>query len=78
MPKVLGQVGVSLADAYDIEGSIAGVDELVTRDVSLTHDMAATIFSERVSTAIRRSATAALAQNTLFDRGPTRLRDGIN
>lgn len=64
MPKVLSQSLVSLADMYDVEGSIAGVDQLVSEEVSLVHEAGATMFSERLSSAIRRRATAAIAQNT--------------
>jgi len=49
MPKVLGKVGASLADVYDIEGSIAGVEQLDTDTVHSVHEMGATIFSERLS-----------------------------
>jgi len=48
-PKVLGQIGTSLADVYDVEGSIAGVDNLDSDSVGLVHEMGHTIFSERLS-----------------------------
>jgi len=67
MPKVLSQAGISLADAYDVEGSIAGIETLESRDVSLVHEMGATIASERFSTTIRRATTGALAQTTTWD-----------
>lgn len=63
MTKVLAQVGTSLADVYDVEGSIAGVDQLVTRDVGLVHEMGKTVFSERFTTGIRGSTSGAVAQN---------------
>jgi len=49
MPKILGQVGMSLSDSYEIEGSSIGVDELVASEVNLVHDLGATMFAERVS-----------------------------
>jgi len=64
MPKILSQSGISLADAYDIEGSIAGVDQLVSNDVSLVHEMGSTLFSERYSQAIRRRELTAVNQST--------------
>lgn len=76
MGKVLSQAGISLADTYDVEGSIAGIEELETRDVGLVHEMGATIFSERVSGAIRRNQTAALNQSTAIDEIITALPQG--
>ncbi len=63
MPKVLSRSGVSLADTYDVEGSIAGIDNLETEDVQLVHEMGGTIVSERFSATIRRRSTGAIAQN---------------
>jgi hypothetical protein len=54
MPKVLGKAGTSLADIYDVEGSVAGVENLSSDDVHLTHEMGSVIFSERFSTGIAR------------------------
>jgi len=65
--KILSQAGNSLADVYDVEGSIAGIDELETRELGIIHEMGATVFSERLSAQIVRFATAALAQNADFD-----------
>ena len=67
MPKVLAQAGVSLADVYDIEGSIAGVDQLLSSEVVLSHEMGGTVFSERLVGSIERLQTGAVAQNTAFD-----------
>ena len=64
MPKVLAQTGISLADVYDIAGSIVGVDELISQDVSLVHEMGGQIFSERLLGFIVRATTGAVAQNT--------------
>jgi len=64
--KVLSKSGDSLADVYDVAGSIAGIDELVTADVSLVHEMGATLFSERVAGRIIRVTAGAIAQSTSF------------
>lgn len=66
MVKILSKSGDSLADQYDVEGSVAGIEQLVSREVSLTHDMAATLFSERFSTFIRATSTAAIGQSADF------------
>lgn len=67
MPKVLSQSGMSLADLWDVEGSIAGVEELTSREVGLTHEMGATLFSERIFGSINRLTSGALLQNISFD-----------
>ena len=67
MPKILSQAGNSLADVYDVEGSIAGIDQLDTRDLPIVHEMGHTVMSERMSGEIVRLSTGALAQNTAFD-----------
>lgn len=68
MPKVLGQAGISLADQYDVKGSVAEIDQLLSSDVQLVHEMGATIFSERVSSTIRRRSAGTLSQSTSFDQ----------
>lgn len=77
MPKVLAQAGTSLADVYDIEGSIAGVDQLISEEVHLQHEMGGAIFSERFNGHIQRLATGALVQNTDFDVISTELPDAV-
>jgi len=47
--KILSKIGDSLADTYDIEGSIAGIDQLNSADVSLVHDMSQVMLSERLA-----------------------------
>jgi len=64
MVKILSQAGQSLADMYDVVGSIAGIEELETRSLPIVHEMGATVFSERFQTAIRRVVSAATAQST--------------
>lgn len=65
--KVLAQAGFSLADIYDIEGSIAGIDHVDTHEVHLSHEMGGTVFSERLQSFILLGRTGDVAQNTNFD-----------
>lgn len=67
MPKILTKSGDSLADLYEIEGSIAGIEELDSRELHLVHELGQTVFSERLGGTIRSGATGDLAQNTAFD-----------
>ena len=67
MSRILSQSGESLASVYDIDGSQIGVDELVTQDVSLIHDMSGTIFSERLTSQVLTIASESTAQNSAFD-----------
>lgn len=67
MAKILSQAGISLADLYNVEGSIAGIETLLSQDVSLVHELGNVLFSERFSTVIRRSATGDLLQSATFD-----------
>lgn len=67
MVKILSQTGISLADAYDVEGSIAGVENLESRDVSLVHEMGSTIFSERFSSFMRLATAAAVSQSSAWE-----------
>jgi len=66
MPRILGQSGVSLADTYDVAGSVVGIDTLESRGVGLVHEMGSTIFAERLSGRIAIAATGDIAQNTVF------------
>lgn len=66
-PKILSQAGNSLADVYDIEGSIAGIDQLETKELPIVHEMGATVFSERLSGRIVRATTGDIAQNITFN-----------
>jgi len=67
MPKILSQAGISLADSYDVEGSVAGVENLDANNVSLVHEMGQTMFSERINSFLARTSTAALNQNVAFN-----------
>jgi len=67
VPKILSQAGNSLADIYDVEGSIAGIETLQTTELPIIHEMGQTVFSERFSTRILRATTGAMAQDETFD-----------
>ena len=64
MVKILSQGGRSLADMYQAEGSIAGIDNLETRDLPIVHEMGATLFSERFRSTARQVRSGNLAQST--------------
>jgi len=66
--KILSKSGDSLADVYDVVGSIAGIDELISEDVNLVHEMGATIFSERLGGRIVRVTTGAIAASVTFNQ----------
>ena len=67
MVKILSQGGRSLADMYQVVGSIAGIDQLETREVVLVHEMSAVLFSERFRTTIRRVNALGMLQNVFTD-----------
>ena len=67
MTKILSQAGNSLADVYDVEGSIAGIEQLETRELPIVHEMGSTVFSERLGGEIVRLATGDLLQSAAFD-----------
>jgi len=63
MVKVLSQSGITLADVYNVQGSIAGIEQLRPEEVALVHEMGETIFSERFQTTFRRMDSGDVAQN---------------
>jgi len=67
MVKILSKSGDSLADTYDVEGSIAGIEQLRSEEITLVHEMGSTLFSERVTTTIRRTDTGDVLQDTDFE-----------
>lgn len=67
MSEIQSQAGISLADVYDVDGSVARLQQLETREVTLTHEMGATIFSERLSGAIRRANTGDILQSVSWN-----------
>lgn len=64
--RVLAQAGVSLADVYDVEGSIVGIDSLDVDDIKGVHEMGGTIHSERLNVFTLIADSTAIAQSTTF------------
>jgi len=67
MVKILSQAGRSLADMYDVVGSVAGIEQLETRELPIVHEMGSTVFSERFRTTFRRRDTGAILQTVNAD-----------
>lgn len=65
--KILSQSGNSLADIYDVKGSIAGIEQLETRELPIVHELGATIFSERLNGQMQRRTSGDILQSTTFD-----------
>jgi len=65
--KILSKSGDSLADVYDVQGSIAGIDNLESKEVQLVHEMGATIFSERLSSSMVAISSGAVDQSLEWD-----------
>ena len=78
MGIILSQSGISLADVYDIEGSIAGVDRLLTEEVQLVHEMGSTILSERLQSFLLRISSGANQQNTTWSVSSGEMPDCVN
>ena len=78
MVKILSQGGRSLADMYQVEGSIAGIDQLETRELPIVHEMGATLFSERFRTTFRRGTTGPVAQSATPNISITNMPEGIS
>ncbi len=67
MAKSLSQSGITLSDAYDIKGSILGISQVLAEEgIHLTHDLASTLFMERMQAEIFLMASAATLQDTAF------------
>jgi len=67
MTKILSQSGISLADTYDVQGSIAGIENLETENLPIVHEMGATVFSERVTGDVFRITTGVLLQSVDYN-----------
>jgi len=65
--KILSKSGDSLADMYDVQGSIAGIGELDTRELPIVHEMGGTLFSERLGGNVRRHPSGTILQSVNFD-----------
>jgi len=67
MPKILGDSGKSLGDAYDIEGSQIAIKNLNSEEgVTLVHEMGHTMFAERLFARILMWDSGLLNQSTSF------------
>ena len=68
MAKIQGQAGSSLSEVYEVVGGQVDIDRIDDHDgVKLVHDLASTIFSERMSGRILRATTGDINQSTVFD-----------
>jgi len=76
--KILSQAGTSLADVYDIEGSIVGLEELDAADVKVVHDLGPQIHSERLLSFLIRVTPGGVAQNTAFNVTTGGIPDSVN
>jgi len=62
---------------YDVEGSVAGIDQLLTNELPIVHEMGATLFSERFRTRVRRLTAVDVLQSTTIDVEITNLPEGV-
>jgi len=67
MSRIQAKAGESLADVYDVRGSIAGLDELETKTVQAVHELGATIFSERLRARVISGVSGDKAASASFD-----------
>ncbi len=67
MVKILSRSGSSLADVYDVQGSIAGIDQLETHELPIVHEMGGTILSERIAGRIFRVSTGDILQTITWE-----------
>jgi len=65
--KIQGPGGASLGPTYDVPGGAVQLRTLNDEDVSLTHEMGGTIFSERLGSSVRRLSVATIGQSTAFN-----------
>jgi hypothetical protein len=79
-PRIQSRSGTSLADIYDVVGSIFGIEELEARELGVFHELGGTVFSERFSCVQRVISALAVPQSTAISvvltdlpREPTRL-----
>jgi len=78
VPKILSQSGTSLADTYDIEGSIAGVENLESESVHLVDALGGRVHSERLNAFVLNVASDTNAQNAAFATEAVVLPDCVN
>lgn len=76
--KILSQAGTSLADIYDVEGSVVGLDALSVEEIQGVHELGGTIHSERLSVFHRNIASDDELQNVAFNTSMSGFPDSIN
>jgi len=76
--KVLGQAGISVADVYDVEGSIVGVGELDADSVKAVHDFGPQIQSERLNVFNLIADSTAVLQNVAWNIALGGFPDSVN
>jgi len=76
--KILGQAGRSLADVYDVEGSVVGLENLDVGDIKGVHELGAQIHSERLQSFLVLASSTALGQSTAWGITTGGFPDSIN
>lgn len=67
MVKILAQAGTSLADVYNVQGSIAGIDQLESAELGIIHEMGGTVLSERLAGRLFRTDTGDILQTITWE-----------
>lgn len=65
--RILGDSGKSLADVYDVDGSVVPIENINGEDIHLVHEMGGTIMSERLAGEHFRLGTGPHLQNVTFN-----------
>jgi len=65
--KILSQAGFSLADVYEVEGSILSIDQLDVTEIKAVHDLGPQIHSERLLSILIQQNTGAILQNVTWN-----------
>lgn len=64
---VQSQAGFSLADIYDVVGSVVGIEALDLEDVKGVHELGATIFSERLHANLNMMDSTSILQTITWN-----------
>ena len=76
--KILSQAGTSLADVYDVEGSVVGLENLDVSDIKGVHDLGPQIHSERLIVFGLIANTGNVLQSANFNVELGAFPDSIN
>ncbi len=76
--KILSQAGTSVADIYDIEGSVVGLESLDVGDIKGVHEMGGTIHSERLQSFIVAVGPGDILQTITWGSTAGGIPDSIN